>query len=446
MNPREIAMKILLDINTKNAYSNIQINNYLNKYTDPRDENLVRELVYGVLENKIYIDYMLSKSSNIKIKKIDLSILEILRLGIYQIMFMDKIPERAAVDEAVKLAKIYSNKGSVGYVNGVLRNITRNKEDIKNVDHDDKVKYLTIKYSHDENLVKRWIEIFGADFTEALLKKNNERPSLNIRVNSLKISKKDLIKSLEEKGIKTRPLKYADDGLEVENPSKITELDEFKKGYFTIQDESSMLVSQIMDPNEGSLILDLCSAPGGKASHLGQKMNNRGKIIARDIYDHKLELIRSTSKRLGIDIIEVENYDALKYDESLFEKADYVLLDAPCSGFGLIRRKPEIKYNRDREDVAALSKLQYDILNTVKAYVKPGGNLIYSTCTIEPEENILNIERFLRENSNFKLVSMEDKLKNHENLPTLKDGYIQLFSNVHNTDGFFIAKLEKLRS
>ena len=445
MNPREIAMKVLLDINTRDAYSNIQINNYFNKATDARDENLVRELVYGVLENKIYIDYMLSKSSKIKIKKIDPNILEILRLGIYQIIFMDKIPHSAAVDEAVKLAKIYSNKGSVGYVNGVLRNITRNIDDIKIVNHKDKIKYLTIRYSHDEEMVKRWIEHFGYDFTEELLKKNNETPNLNIRVNTLKTSREELIESLKKKGVKTKTLKYALDGLEIENPIKITELDEFKKGYFTIQDESSMLVAQIMDPKEGTLVLDVCSAPGGKSTHIAQMMNNKGKIISRDIYPHKLELVKDTSKRLGIDIIDVENFDALKDDESLVEKVDYVLLDAPCSGFGLIRRKPEIKYKRNIDDVEALAKLQAEMLNRIKDYVKIGGFLIYSTCTIEPEENILNIKRFLNENPNFKFVNIEDKIEDHENLDTLKDGYIQLFSNIHDTDGFFIAKLEKTK-
>ena len=388
---------------------------------------------------------MLSKSSKIKLKKLNSNILEILRLGIYQIMFMDKIPERAAVDEAVKLAKEYSHKGSVGYVNGVLRNIIRNKEDIKKIDKKDNVTYLTIKYSHDEELVGRWIELYGFDFTEELLKSNNERPNLNIRVNTLKIDKQDLVKKLNEQGISTKALKYAHDGLMVENPIKITGIEEFKKGYFTIQDESSMLVSQIMDPKEGSFVLDVCSAPGGKSTHIAQKMNNRGKIISRDIYPHKLELVRDTSRRLGIDIIEVENFDALKYDENLIEKVDYLLLDAPCSGFGLIRRKPEIKLNRKEEDIESLSKLQYKIIQNVKDYIKVGGFLVYSTCTIEDKENIYLIKSFLKENPNFKLVDIQDRIKNKEEFSTLKDGYIKLFPHIHKTDGFFIAKMIKER-
>lgn len=443
MNPRETAMKVLLDINTKESYSNIQINNYLNKNIDIRDQNLVRELVYGVLENKIYIDYIISKVSKIKIKKIHPNILEILRLGIYQIIFMDKIPKRAAVDESVKLAKKYGHKGTIGYVNGVLRNIVRNQDKLKEIDNKDRAKYLSIKYSHNEDLVRRWIEMYGIDFTQKLLEKNNERPDLNIRVNTLKISKEDLIHKLKAKDIIAKPLKYAKDGLWVKNPKNITELEEFKKGYFTIQDESSMLVSQIINPKEGSTVLDLCSAPGGKATHMAQIMKNKGEIISRDIYPHKLDLIKGTANRLGIDIIKVQKFDALKFDKNLFEKIDYCLVDAPCSGFGLIRRKPEIKYNRGEKEIETLSKLQSDILKIAKDYVKKGGFLIYSTCTIEREENISNIEKFIKENPDFQLVNLEDEFEYQENLNTLKQGYVELYPHIHGTDGFFIAKLQK---
>lgn len=443
MNSREIAMKILLDIDEKDAYSNIQINNYLNKDVDIRDQNLVRELVYGVLENKIYIDYMISKLSKIKIKKIHPNVLQILRLGIYQIIFMDKIPERAAVDESVKLAKEYSNRGASGYVNGMLRNIIRNLEDVKRIDVKDRVKYLSIKYSHSEELIGNWIKVYGLDFTEEILKKNNERPSLNIRVNTLKTNREKLIEKLNSKDIIAKPLKYAKDGLVVENPKNITSIDEFKKGYFTIQDESSMLVAQIMDPKEGSVVLDVCSAPGGKATHIAQMMNNRGEIISRDIYPHKLNLIKDISNRLEIDIIKVEKFDALKFDRELFEKVDYCLIDAPCSGFGLIRRKPEIKYNRGKQEIESLSKLQFEILNRSKDYLKKGGILIYSTCTIERKENILNIEKFLKENKDFQLVSLEGEFDYKENLDTLNKGYIELYPHIHGTDGFFIAKLQK---
>lgn len=445
INPRERAMKILIDINKNKAYSNLSLNKYLKDITEKKDENLIREIIYGVLENQIYIDHILSKVSKIKIKKIHPNILEILRIGIYQMVFMDKIPDSAAVNESVKLAKKYGHKGTIGFTNGILRSIAREKDKYTSIDGDDKSKYISIKYSHPEYLVEKWIEEFGVGFTEKLCKANISRPLLNIRVNTLKIDKENLIKSLNKKGIETREGKYAEDALIVKNPYLITETDEFKKGLFTIQDESSMLVSQIMNPKEGSKVLDVCSAPGGKSTHIAQWMNNKGSILSRDIYPHKIKLIEENISRLGINIIETEVYDALEKDESLLEKFDYCLLDAPCSGLGLIRRKPEIKINRKEEDLKNLADLQYEIIQNTKDYVKVGGFLIYSTCTIGNEENIDLIKRFLKANPDFKLVNIEDRIKNKDEFIHLKDGYINLFPHIHETDGFFIAKMIKER-
>ncbi len=442
-NPREIAMNILVDINENKAYSNIILNKYLERDIDPRDENFIREIVYGVLENKLYIDYIISKASKVKIKKIHYNILEILRIGIYQIMFMDKVPESAAVNESVKLAKKYGHRGTIGYVNGVLRGIIRNKEELKNIDVQDKIDYISIKYSHPRFMVERWSKEYGVEFTEELCKSNNKTPLLNIRVNTLKIEKEELKDRLSKIGFKVKYGEYAKDSLIVENPQGIIETREFKNGLFTVQDESSMLVSQVMNPREGSVVLDVCAAPGGKSTHMGQIMKNQGRIISRDVFKHKIGLIKDNANRLGIDIIKTEVFDALNRDESLANKVDYCLLDAPCSGLGLIRRKPEIKWNRYEKDIEELSKLQYRIINNVKEYLKIGGILVYSTCTIEKEENILLIQRFLRENPNFKLVNMEDRFNNKRDLDTLKDGYIQLFPNIHGTDGFFIAKMIK---
>ena len=443
INPREIALKILVDIDNENAYSNIQINKKMNKDMDIRDQNLVREIVYGIIENKLYIDYIICNASKVKLKKIHPNILEILRIGIYQILFMDKIPNSAAVNESVKLAKKYGHKGTIGYINGVLRAIIRNTEKFTYIDRTDKINYLSIKYSHPKWMVERWVKEFGVEFTETLCMANNETPSLNIRVNTLKINKIDLILKLKNRGIKLTEGLYAKDCLIAEDAHNITSLKEFEDGLFTIQDESSMLAAQIMNPKEDSIILDVCSAPGGKSTHIAQLINNKGMIISRDIFEHKLKLILENSNRLGIDIIEVENHDALKRDANLIGKIDYLLLDAPCSGLGLIRRKPEIKWNRIEDNISALSKLQYDIIINVKDYVKLGGTLVYSTCTIEKDENINLIDRFIEENPEFKLVSIEDRFEYKENLNTLKEGYIQLFPNIHNTDGFFIAKMVK---
>lgn len=442
-NSREIALEILLDIELNKAFSNISIRKHIPDEIDSKDESLIRELVYGVLENKILIDEIISKSSKIKIKKIHPKILGILRLGIYQIVFMDKIPSRAAVNESVNLAKKYGHKGTIGFVNGVLRSISRDKDTILNFDNMDEAKYIAIRYSHPEFLVKKWIEDYGVEFTKELCEANNKRPELNIRVNTIKISKEKLKEILSDKGFIIRDGKYAKDCIIIENPHRITDLDEYKNGLFTIQDESSILVGQFINPDENSLVLDACSAPGGKSTHLGQLMNNKGKIISRDIYSHKINLVEDNAKRLGIDIIETQEYDALELDNSLVNKVDYCLLDAPCSGFGLIRRKPEIRWNRDENDLDSLVKLQYKLLNTVKNYVKPGGFLIYSTCTINREENIDQIMKFIDENPEFSMVNMEECVENKVNLDTLRNGYIQIFPNIHGTDGFFIAKLIK---
>ena len=443
MNSREIALTTLLEINKNSSYSNISLNKNINNQLAERDENFIRELVYGVIENKSYIDYILSKASKIKLQKLHPAIIEILRLGIYQLVFMDKIPKSAAVNESVKIAKKYGHKGSIGFVNGVLRNISRDIVYFSRIETKDDIKYLSIKYSHPEFLVRRFINKFGYKSTEELLKANNTTPKLNIRVNSLKINKKDLIVRLENKGFEVSEGKYAKDTLIIHNPNKITFLEEFKTGCFTIQDESSALVGQVLAPKEGLKVIDVCSAPGGKATHIAQIMNNKGKILARDLYEHKIKLIEENKERLGINIIDTEVFDALELDPTLIEEFDYCLLDAPCSGFGLIRRKPEIKWNRKEEDTSELFNLQSKILEVVKNYVKKGGILLYSTCTILDEENIDVIRNFIELNPEFKLLTIENEMYNSDNIKTLKEGYLQLYPNIHNTDGFFIAKMIK---
>lgn len=445
LSARELALNILKDIYENQAFSNIAIKRHLKDKLNSQEENLVREIVYGVLENEIYIDYIISKASSIKLKKIHSTMLIILRIGIYQLVFMDKIPSSAAVNESVKLAKRYGHKGSIGFVNGVLRSISRDKDKFMKIDVKDKIDYISIKYSHPRWIVERWVKEFGEEFTEKLCIENNNKPELNIRVNTLKTNKQDLIKNLQEQGMIVRQSKYSKDSLIIENPTRITETKEFLLGHFIIQDESSTLVGQIIDPKPGSLVVDVCSAPGGKATHIAQIMNNEGRILSRDIHDHKLKLIEENASRLGINIIETAEGDATRKDDSLVNIADYCLVDAPCSGFGLIRRKPEIKWNRKESDINELVNIQYNILNNVKNYLKVGGVLIYSTCTIENDENINLVNRFLKENENFKLVNIEDKINNKENISTLKDGYIQLYPHINGTDGFYIAKMIKER-
>jgi len=400
---REIALKILYEINEKGAYSNISLNKHLeaHKLRDI-DKDFITDLVYGSVKWRLTIDWIVEQFSNIKIAKISPWILNILRLGLYQMLFTDKIPESAAVNESVKLSKKYGHSGSTGYVNGILRNIARKKHEIEYPSRDkEPIKYLSVKYSHPEWLVRRWVNLYGEDFTESLLAVNNEVPDFTVRVNTLKITRENLIEALQKEGLEAFKGKYAEDAVIIRSPSSISRLESFKKGYFQVQDESSMLVGKVLDPKPGELIIDVCGAPGGKSTHIAQLMNNRGTVISRDIHEHKLKLIQDAVKRLEIDIVKTELFDATLVDESYIEKAHRVLVDAPCTGLGIIRRKPDIKWARKAADVEEIAGLQKKILAAASRYVKPGGVLVYSTCTIEPEENEEIVKWFLSLNRDF---------------------------------------------
>lgn len=440
---REIAFTILNDIYNKDGFSNITIERYLKDENDKRKQNFIRELVYGVLENDIYLEHIISQASKIKMKKIHEMILIVLKMGIYQILFMDSVPSSAAVNESVILTKKHGNKGSIGYVNGMLRNISRNEDEFRDLNIKDPAKRISIQYSHPKWLVDKWIGEYGINFTEDLCSANNEKPSLNITVNTLKTDKEILKTKLKKQGFKIRESDYSEDTLIIKNPFRISKIKEFIDGDFTIQDESSALVAQIMDPKAGSLVVDVCSAPGGKAVHISQKMKNKGRVISRDIHEHKLKLINDNSKRLGIDIIETQLFDALKLDTTLLNSADYVLVDAPCSGLGLIRRKPEIKRNKSQADIDSLTSLQFKILNNASQYLKQGGILVYSTCTLGKSENLGIVNKFLKENSDFISVDIGESIKDARNIGSLNKGYIELYPNIHGTDGFFIAKMKK---
>ena len=442
INVRDAAVRVLSEIENEGKFSNKILQDYSDNDFSKEDLRLLRELVYGVVENRMFIDKIIKSASSVKMKKIHPMILQILRLGVYQIGFMDRIPAHASINEAVKLAKKYGHKGTVGYVNGVLRRIERER-DIYFTDEDPTTaEGLALRYSHPDFLVNMWVEQFGFEFARKLLMANNSRPLLSLRVNTLKVNRDELMDRLSKYGLKLVKGELSPDCLRVINPENITETQEFKDGLFTIQDESSMMVTDIASPKSNELVLDVCSAPGGKATHLAQRMNNEGRIIARDLYPQKIDLVMDNAKRLGIDIIEGEVHDAEVFDEAYREKIDICIVDAPCSGFGLLRRKPDIKFNRGPEDVNALINLQSRILKESGRYVKSGGKLVYSTCTLNLEENINQIKRFLRTNSSFKLKPIElpgGKIVSE----TQKEGYIELYPHIHGTDGFFIANMIK---
>ncbi len=440
MRAREVAFKVLVDIETNNNYSNISINkNFKNLKVKDTEKGLATEIIYGVVEKKIYLDYIINKLSKIKIQKLSNYVKIFLRIGIYQILFLDK-KDYASVNETVNLVKKYDKKSS-GFVNAILRNLIRNKEEITIVNEKNKIDYYGVKYSYSRDIIKKFIKEFGEDFTEELLEENLKKPNLYIRINTLKTNKKELIKLLENQGVKVFEVKGIEFALRVENLKNIENNNLFKEGLFTIQDISSMMVGLIMNPNENSKVLDVCSAPGGKSTHIATLMNNTGLVVSRDIFEHKLKLIKNSVNRLGLTNVLVEKYDALVLDEESIEKYDYVLADVPCSGLGIIKRKPEIKY-KEKNDIESLPKLQERILENASKYVKVGGSLIYSTCTIIDDENIDVVNKFLIQNKDFKLEKIDEvniDLENQQN------GYLKIYPNIHGMDGFFIAKLKRIR-
>lgn len=437
---RDAAIRVLSEIDNEGKFSNKLLQQYSESELSKEDIRLLRELVYGVVENRMYIDKIIRSASSVKMKKIHPMILQILRLGVYQIGFMDRIPAHASINEAVKLAKKYGHKGTVGYVNGVLRRIEREREQHFSNDEPSSADDLAIRYSHPDYLVKLWIEQFGFEFAKKLIVANNSRPLLSLRVNTLKTDREDLMGMLKKYNLELIKGELSEDCVRVVNPENITETKEFKDGLFTIQDESSMMVTEIAGPIEGNTVLDVCSAPGGKATHIAQRMNNRGRVIARDLYAQKIKLVMENAERLGIEIIKGQVHDATEFDESLKDMVDICIVDAPCSGFGLLRRKPDIKFNRKSEDVESLIDIQSSILNVSSGYVKSGGKFIYSTCTLNIEENLNQVRKFLERNSQFKLKAIElphGKIISE----TQESGYIELYPHIHGTDGFFIANM-----
>jgi 16S rRNA (cytosine967-C5)-methyltransferase len=444
---RETALKILYDINENGAYSNLSVNKHLEAYDFKSiDRAFITDLVYGTTKWKLTIDWMIEKFSNIRLRKLSPWVLNILRMGIYQLNYTDRIPVSAACNESVRLAKRYGHAASSSFVNAILRNISRaieaGSDELKLPDPEkNQIEYLCIKYSHPKWMVEKWLERFGFDFTEDLLNCNNRIPDFSVRVNTQKISRDELIETFGNEGIEAVPGKYVEESLVIKNPLPVSRLETFKQGYFQIQDESSMLAAKILDPQPGEVIMDLCSAPGGKATHIAELMENKGTVLARDIHEHKINIINSAAKRLSLNIIETEVFDAAVLDERYVGKADRVLVDAPCTGFGIIRRKPDIKWSRNDGDISAISSIQKNILATASKYLKPGGTLVYSTCTIEPEENEQVVKEFLKFNKNFYSAGISQYLPKGMLKPDAEDGYIQMYPNIDGIDGFFIAKI-----
>ncbi|MGN0658604.1 MAG: 16S rRNA (cytosine(967)-C(5))-methyltransferase RsmB [Emergencia sp.] len=421
---RKTAYSVLLAIEKEQAYSNLELNRQIG-LQKPEDPAFVRELVYGVLENRIYLDYILEALIPKGLKGIRDRVLTLLRMGLYQMICMDSVPEYAAVSETVRLAKKEA-RGREGFVNGVLRGYGRKKEQIRLPDAGrEPVRYLSVKYSFAEWIVRLWIGQYGMQRTEALLAASNSRPPLSIRVNLTKTTRKELEDELENLGFQVTEGKLSSRILFVSG-SGLLDTDSYRQGKFSVQDQASALAAEMLDPKPGETVLDICAAPGGKSLAMAEIMENKGLIRAFDIYSHKLELMKSEAQRLGLSIIEVSSNDGTVFREDLEASADRVLVDGPCSGLGVIRRKPEIKYRAAEDDGRELAEKQLAILRCSSRYVRPGGRLLYSTCTINRTENEDVVRRFLEENDDFEMSDSR-----------------QLLPDEGETDGFFICVMQR---
>lgn len=433
INTRRLAYKILRQIQEDHRLSDEVMNEFFeDSALDHRDKNFVRKIVYGCLENKILLNAYIKKMVSMPFDKIDKELVTILQMGMYQIQFLDKVPASAAVNESVKIAKKVNFRSS-GFINGVLRNFLRKKDTLK-LKTDSIEESLAIEYSYDRWLVKYFIENFGQKKTEEILAFNQKPALLNVRVNTLKISREELMKVFREKGMSVKASPLTSDGIKILDLGEngIIDLEAFNKGYYYIQDDASILVGQVLSPKPGEKVLDVCAAPGGKALHLAQLMNDQGEIIARDLSVDKINKIKMNMKRLGIQSIKTEVFNAQKKDSKHLGYFDKILVDAPCSGLGIIRKKPQIKYNRSKDDLLRISKTQYDVLSKSSQLLKTGGELVYSTCSLGHIENIDVINKFLMNHTDFDIIMIDDK------------SYLEILPGDYETDGFFICKLKKL--
>ncbi|MBE6599902.1 MAG: 16S rRNA (cytosine(967)-C(5))-methyltransferase RsmB [Ruminococcaceae bacterium] len=424
---RALALRVLLKCENEGGYSNLALDTELKKSTlDRADRALVTELVFGVIERRITLDYYISKLA--KLKDIEPRVLTLIRLGIYQLAFLDRVPPYAAVNESVSLAP----KRARGFVNAVLRSFMR--LDALPEPPSDPMGRLSVLYSYPTELCALFCTEFGEKRAESILAAMNGRPPVTLRVNTLKTDRDAVKKYLFDEGIEAENTAVSPVGLNVEKGA-VASLSGFAKGDFFVQDEASQICAFALGAMPGELIIDTCSAPGSKSFSAAINMKNEGRIISCDLHKNKLSLIENGAKRLGISIIDTVAHDAREPISEFIGKADRVICDVPCSGFGVIGKKPEIRY-KNVADTENLPKIQYDILNAAAKYLKNGGTLVYSTCTVLDRENGANVRRFLKENPDFYLEDFSVGNKKFDAMTTL-------LPDTEKTDGFFIAHMRK---
>ncbi len=435
---RQIAFEALLKVHKDGAYSNLVIDSLLkeNSELDERDKSFICNIVYGTLDRLILIDYNLGLYLNQPVKKLKPELHTVLRMGAYQLLFMDKVPSRAAVNESVNLAKVNKSNFAASMVNAVLRRVADNGLRLPECSENDP-EYLAIKYSCPEWLVTLWIDSYGFDNAISLCEKALESPPLVIRCNTTKISVDELIWKLAEEGVVAHKTDIMPEALIIDSKGAVDELEAYKNGLFHAQDLASQFCCNAVDAKPGETVFDLCSAPGGKTFTIAQMMDNTGLVRAFDIYQSRVELIKSGASRLGLSNVYSYLSDAAIFNEN-YGLADKVLCDVPCSGLGIIRRKPEIRFKKP-VDIDNLPELQYRILCNATKYLKDGGRLIYSTCTLNPKENSEVCDRFLKEHPDFSSIKVLPSLPRFGN----EENYLTLMPHIHSTDGFFVAVFVK---
>jgi 16S rRNA (cytosine967-C5)-methyltransferase len=444
--PRAICLDFLDTIERANVHPDRLLTDSFKRYRyfTSLDRAFLTELTYGVIRWRGRLDWVIRHFSKIPFEKIEPGTLNILRLGLYQILFLSRTPSSAAVNESVELAKRTRGKGGAGFVNAVLRASIRQKDEILYPEWDpDPTFHISVTQSHPLWLVQRWTKELGMEETLRICKYNNQISPLTLRTNTLKINRRDLIEKLREKELKPLPSTFSEEGILLRDPPPTSELPFLKEGLYIIQDEASQLITSVVDPKPGERILDACSAPGGKTSHMAQAMKNRGEIYALDVSKGKLDRIEEMCQRLGIKIVKRGKGNAAASlpvpDGTVFDR---VLADVPCSGFGTLRKNPDLKWKRGEKDIKRLSELQLSILGNLSGYVKDGGVLVYSTCTIFHEENEDVVEGFLETHPEFQLDRMEKILPEKLRL-FVRDGYFKTFPPRNGMDGFFAARLIK---
>lgn len=447
---RSVALDTLVKVADKRAYSNLQLNRALQDAELSRaDAGLATELVYGTIQRMNTLDYVLKRFVAKGLGKLAPWVLQLLRMSAYQLIYLSRVPPHAAVHEAVELAKQRGHRGISGMVNGVLRSLQRSGDKLALPEELPADERIALMHSHPLWLVQRWIASYGEEQTEAMCSANNEPPHASIRVNTKRKSRAEVLSLLEEEGYEAAPSPLAADGIVVTRGGNLADTIGFRNGWWTIQDESSMLVAEAANPGSGMHVLDCCAAPGGKTTHLAERMDDEGIVWANDLHPHKQQLIDSQAERLGLRSIRTMTGDATELGEQLAPASlDLILLDAPCSGLGVIRRKPEIKWFKSESDIRSVTDVQARLLDAAAPLLRPGGRLIYSTCTVERAENEEQIDRFLQAHPEFSLDAdwqpeLLERLRQGGTINDAFDGRLQLLPQHFGTDGFFISALRK---